>query len=121
MADAPKPELTNALRKLVGHELSSVTFVRDYIQLAFDGSGINAYTTPTVSCGSESLKFGQPGYRDGLCRQIGRSVERSEVDGQRVSIIFESGTTVSISLREDDYRGPEALEFSLDNDHIWVV
>jgi len=123
MTNTPiKQTLADALAKLVGHELSSVTFVRDYLQLAFDGGGMNAYTTPTVACGSESLSLGQPGYRDSLCRQIGCRVERTEVDDQRVAIIFEGGAAVSISLREDDYRGPEALEFSLDGkDRIWVI
>jgi hypothetical protein len=114
--------LADALGKLVGHELSSVTFLRDYVQLAFDGcGGMNAYTTPSVTCGSESLGLGQRGYRDSLCRQIGRRVESTEVDDRRVSIILEGGA-VSISLRDDDHRGPEVLEFSLDRkDRIWVV
>jgi hypothetical protein len=113
--------LTDALGELVRHALSSVTFVADYVQLGFDGPGMNAYTTPIVTCGSESLSLGQPGYRDSLCGQIGCIVERSEVDDQRVSIVFENGAVISISLRDDDYRGPEALEFSLDKDRIWVV
>ena len=118
----PKQSLADALGELVGRELSSVTFVRDYVQLAFDGPGINAYTLPTVTRGSEVLSLRQPGYRDCLCEQIGCRVERTEVDDQRASIIFENGAVVSISLRDDDYRGPEALEFSLDRrDRIWVV
>jgi hypothetical protein len=114
--------LADALEKLVGQELSSVTSIRDYVQLAFEGASISAYTAPTVMCGSESLSLGQPGYRDGLCGQIGCRVERTEVDDLRVSIVFEGRVVVSISLRDDDYRGPEALEFSLDQrDRIWVV
>ena len=76
---------------------------------------------PTVTFGSETLSLGQPGYRDCLCMQIGCRVERTDVNDQRVSIIFENGAAVSISLREN-YRGAEALEFSLDpKDRIWVV
>jgi hypothetical protein len=117
-----KQTLADALTKLVGRELSSVTFVRDYIQLAFDGPGMNAYIAPTVTSGFESLGLGQPGYRDSLCGQIGCKVERTEVDSQRVTIVFEGGVVVSISLMDDDDRGPEALEFSLDRkDRIWVV
>jgi hypothetical protein len=116
-----KQTLADALGTLVGHDLSSVTFVRDYVQLAFDGPGVNAYTMPTVTSGSESLTPGQPGYRDSLCRQIGCRVERTDADDRRVSIIFENGTMVSISLRDDDYHGPEALEFRLDKDSIWIV
>jgi hypothetical protein len=106
-----KQTLADALGAIVGNDLSSVTFVRDYVQLAFDGPGMNAFTLPTVTSGSESLSLGQPGYRDSLCRQIGCRVERTEVNDQRVSIIFENATMVSISLRDDDYRGPEALMF----------
>jgi|SRR5579862_2121774 len=117
-----KLTLAGVLGKLVGRELSSVTFVRDLIQLAFDGAGLNAYTLPTVTCGSERLTVKQPGYRDCLCEQIGHRVQRTEVDGQCVSIVFENGPVVSISLRDDDYRGPEALEFWLDRrDCVWVV
>lgn len=105
----------------MGCELSAITFVRDYVQLAFDGPNMNAYTAATVSCGAESFRLGQPGYRDALCKPIGSRVARVEADDERVSISFEDGTTISISLRADDYRGPEALQFSLDNDCIWVV
>jgi hypothetical protein len=113
--------LADALKNLVARELSSVTFVRDYVQLGFDGAGISAYTMPTVACGSERLSLGQAGYRDGLCRQIGSKVERTEVDSQLVAIVFEDGTVISISLRAEDYRGPEALQFALDDKCIWVV
>jgi hypothetical protein len=113
--------LADALKNLVGRELSSVTFVRDYVQLGFDGPGMSAYTMPTVACGSEDLSLGQPGYRDSLCGQIGCKVERTEVDAQQVAIVFEGGAVVSISLRDEDYRGPEALDFSLDDKCSWVV
>jgi len=116
--------LADGLKEISGYVLSSVTFVRDYVQFAFDGSvpaGLTAYTVPTVSWGSESHTWGEPGYRDALCRQIGCRVKRTAVDDQQVSIAFESGATVLISLRDDDYRGPEALQFLLDKERIWVV
>jgi hypothetical protein len=114
--------LSDVLGKLVGRKLSSVTFVADYVQLAFNGPGFSAYTTPTVTCGSQSLSMGDPGYRDALCKQIDCIVDSTGVDKERVSIAFEGGAVVSISLRDADYRGPEALEFSLDEgDRIWVV
>ena len=109
------------LAKLVGEQLSSVEFVQDFVQLRFDGPCITAFTWPVVRSTSENLSWGQPGYRDALCCQISRLVERTEVDDQRVSIIFEGGAVFSVSLRDDDYRGPEALYFALDKDHWWVV
>lgn len=123
MTDIPtRQTLADALGRLMGSELSAVTFVRDYVQLAFDGPNINAHTPPVVTCGSQSVSAGQPDYHDSLCRQIGCVVERTAIDDQQVSIVFENGATVSISLRNDDYRGPEVLEFWLDRkDRIWVV
>jgi hypothetical protein len=113
--------LADALGKLAGNALSSVEFVADYVQLRFDGPSLTAYTSPTVTCGSQTLSLGQPNYRDVLCGQIGRRVERAAIDSQRVSIIFENGPVVSVSLRNDTYQGPEALRFSLDENLIWVV
>jgi hypothetical protein len=113
--------LAEALEKLVGRALSSVTFVADYIQFAFDGPGLTAYILPIVSSGSEHLESGQLGYRDSLCNQIGRCVQRVEVDDQHVSLLFKEGAAISISLLDKDYTGPEALQFSLDQQRIWVV
>ena len=115
------PTLAEALEKLVGSALSSVTFVADYIQFAFEGPGLTAYTLPIVSSGSERLESGQLGYRDSLCKQIGRCVQRVEVDDQHVCVLFKEGAAISISPLDKDYTGPEALLFSLDQQRIWVV
>jgi len=120
--DAPGARtLAEGLARLVGEQLSSVEFVQDHVQLRFDGPCVTAFTWPVVRSASESLSWGQPGYRDALCSQISHLVERTEVDAQQVAIIFESGVVFSISLREDDYQGPEALNFTLNNRHWWVA
>ena len=122
VTNAPvRPTLAEALEKLVGSALTSVAFVADYIQFAFDGPGLTAYTFPIVSSGSERLESGQPGYRDSLCERIGSCVQRVEVDDQHVSVLFKEGAAISISLLDKDYTEPEALQFSLDQQRIWVV
>jgi hypothetical protein len=84
MKDSPTKEtIADALGALVGRDLSSVTFVRDYVQLAFDGPGVNAFTMPTVTSGAENLSLGKPRYRDCLCQQIGCRVEGTEVNHRR--------------------------------------
>ena len=93
----------------------------DYIQFGFDGPSLTAYTLPAVSRKSENLIWGQLGYRDALCEQIGSRVAGTGVNEERVAITFDTGATISISLRNEDYRGPEALEFSLDKSCSWVV
>jgi hypothetical protein len=114
-------KLSEALHELVGNVLSSVEFVQDYLQMRFDGPCLTAYTPPSIRCGSKRFDWNQPGYRDELCGQIGRRIERSESDEQRILIAFEGGAEVSISLRPDDYCGPEAVQFSLDINRTWVV
>jgi hypothetical protein len=37
--------LQDVIGKIVGNELSSVTFVRDYVQFAFDGPVLTAYAS----------------------------------------------------------------------------
>jgi len=54
-----------------------------------------------------------------MARTSVRTLPLTSVVGERVSISFEDGT--KISMRADDYRGPEALQFSLDKDCTWVV
>ena len=61
-----------ALQEIVGEQLSAVTFVLDYVQLAFGGCPpmINAYTWPTIEVGDRAFRRGEPSYRDELCARI---------------------------------------------------
>jgi len=121
-AQGPNPTLADGLKTLVGEQLSSVEFVADYVQLWFNGPCLTAHTPPTVSSDGNNLAWGDLRYRDALCEQIGRSVERTLVDAEQVAIVFDNGASVSISLREEDYRSSEALEFWIDRkDRTWVV
>ena len=113
--------LTDALQKLNGRALSSIEFVQDYLQLRFDGPILTAYTPPTVSSPHGTFELGKAGYRDAICEQIGLQIIRTECDSQSVSLAFENGVTICVSLRESDYLGPEALVFKFDEKRIWVV
>jgi hypothetical protein len=115
------PTLAHGLQEVVGRVLSSVTFVADYVQFDFNGPGLTAYTLPVVTVESGSLAWGESGYRDALCLQIGRHVKRAVADKKHVAIFFEGGSAIRISLLDKDYRGPEALLFSLNSDRMWVV
>ena len=113
--------LSGALSDLQGSILSSVEFVHDYLQLHFDGSGtLSAYTPPTVTCQGQTFGLGQSGYRDALCQEIGRRIEQAKSEDQSVSIVFEGGSIISISLCEEEYWGPEALQLSL-GQHTWAI
>jgi hypothetical protein len=101
-----------------GEELSSVTFVQDYIQLDFNGPGFTFYLWPEVFIpeGTQlpegSYAHGDTGYRDALCSQISENVEESSIeDGVAIEIKFENGTIFRISLRDEDYEGAEVGHF----------
>jgi hypothetical protein len=105
--------LDEALKQLIGEQLSSVEFVQDYLQLRFDGPCLNVYSgVHRVTSNLSSLVWGQPGYRDALCGLISRKVKKTEVlSDERISFIFDDESVWSMSLRKEDYRGPEAFEF----------
>lgn len=101
---------TALFEQLHGEQLSAVTFVQDYLQLWFDGPGINVRNPLTVHTGQLSVTSWQPGFRDALCSQIAKIVSAVECrDGEAFIIRFEDGSQISISLLEQDYTTPEAL------------
>ncbi|MBB5341294.1 hypothetical protein [Tunturiibacter gelidoferens] len=92
-----------------GQELSSVTFVQDYLQLDFNGPVLTLYHWPEVFRTEGSYAFGEPEYRDVLCAQIGESANTTSlVTGLALEIEFENGVILRSSLRDEDYEGPEA-------------
>lgn len=111
----------NALEPLVGEQLSAVVFIRDYIQLQFDGPGLTAINDPTVIANGCTYRVSTPGYRDALCERIGHSVVSAEVaEVEEIKIEFDDHSTVSISLKAEDYvHGPEAAILH-DGKDTWV-
>ena len=101
---------TALLQELVGAQLSAVTFVQDYLQLWFDGPGINVMNPLTVQVGQTAVISWQPGFRDTLCAQIAKIVSDAEVRDEEAFIIrFKDDSLISISLRPEDYSSPEAI------------
>jgi hypothetical protein len=116
------PTLTDALSRLKGTALSSVEFLRDYVQLHFDGSTLTAYTQPYLVRESKATSWGDSTYRDSLCALIGVQIEGTEViEGRELTLVFDDGTALKVSLDNRDYRGPEALEFVSGSGPSWVV
>jgi len=112
--------LAEALDRLKGEQLSSVEFVHDYVQLRFDGPYLSVYVGPTIESKSRRLDWNTPGYRDELCGCIGRKLVSVSVRDEDVTLRFEHGVAIVISLRKEDRVGPEALQF-VDGTGIWVA
>jgi hypothetical protein len=97
-----------------GQELTAVEFVSDYVRLRFDGPMLTLYAWPHMLLEDFSIAFGQPEYRNALCAQIGEMVAKANLkELDSLTIEFESGTVIALSLREEDLDGPEAGSYSV--------
>jgi hypothetical protein len=102
-------EAPDEARRLVGEELAAVIFVRDYIQLHFEGQIVTAYSPLTVEVEGTWLTPDARGWRDALCARINQVVRAAEtLDQQEIRIEFMDGAVFSVSLRPDAFTGPEA-------------
>lgn len=97
------------LRSLIGEKVSSVEFVENYVQMHFNGPSLTMYTMPTVTAGGVVFKDTEPLSRDGLCGLIGKKAIATDVDADALVVIFDDESSVSVSLRDEDQRGPEAV------------
>jgi hypothetical protein len=107
---------------VVGRKLSGVTFVMDYVQLQFDPPPIvNALTPITVRCGSKIAATGAESFRNLLCEQIPKTVSSARlIEAEALTFTLEDGSTISLSLRPEDYVCPEAVNFYGAN-HLCIV
>ena len=100
------------LDELKGRELSAAVFVRDYLQLQFDGPFLTIFVWPRVKQKGTIFEFHTPAYRDALCEQIGKTVGGLiEEIHRRLSLFFTDGSMIEISLLPEDRKGPEAVLF----------
>jgi hypothetical protein len=102
-----------------GQELTAVEFVQDYLRLRFDGPMLTLYAWPHVLLEDFSIAFGEPEYRNALCAQIGEMVAKASLEElEALTVEFESGTVIALSLREEDLSGPEAGSYSADGSDV---
>jgi hypothetical protein len=116
------PLNSDAFAQLIRSDLGAVIFVRDYVQLQFEPGGVlSAFTPVMVSSSGVQATFGDAAFANLILAQIGKVV--GGVDFRRhelLAIRFEDRSTIAISLRLEDYPGPEAL--TLDGrDHPLLV
>ena len=107
------PPLPDAIQIVVGAQLSSVTFIMDYWQLAFTGHIFSVLTWLWINADGKKLRSGDDGFRDLLCGQIAKAVSAIEFAGKVLTITFEDKSIIRAFAREEDYRDPcpEALLF----------
>ncbi len=108
------------IRGLVEQVLSSVTFVMDYGQFDFNGSSLTTFIWPVWSRGSDTVKEGDPGYRDAVCKLIGVQVVSVIEDADSLTLGFQNGVTLMVSLRVEEAPGPESANFISETGLVWI-
>jgi hypothetical protein len=113
----------NPFDDLVGLDVATVTFVRDYVQIGFDGPLLTCFFPPRIVLPTEgAFAFGKAGYADALvefinCKLcIGVVIPRKEI-----KLTFEAGYGLSIDLNPDTAPpGPESAMLKLEDGRWWV-
>jgi hypothetical protein len=89
-----------------------VSFVRDHVELRVDHSILRALTGPTGCIDGINWRLVDEGSADRLRRHIGLTVAAVQVvDDDHITLAFDSGDRIDVSLRPDDRVGPEAAHF----------
>jgi hypothetical protein len=77
----------------------SVTFILDYLVLAFDAYRMTLFEWPVIILPTGRLQFGEPEYRDSLCSIIATNViDASEVFDDYIEMKFDCEIALRISV-----------------------
>ena len=103
------------ISRIEGSEMTSVEFVGDHLRLRFDEPLLTMYVWPHLLFEEFSIAYGEPEYRNALCSLIGEVVAKASCEElAALTVEFETGTVIALSLREEDMDGPEAGSYSAD-------
>lgn len=95
------------LNEIVGEELGSVVFVRDYVQFNFDGPTVTFVADPVVKSNGDERAYPTVGSRDLLCAQIGKKLVRVYAENDKLQLEFEGSSTVYVFTTSVDGDEPE--------------
>ncbi len=103
-------------------DLGSVTFVRDYVQLSFDGPPLNLYVMPWVYLNGSPLRPRDPGYNDAIVSRVGHTLAAvDEILDYGLVLDWDDGTRFAIPLEGTGLQGAEAAEFTGERGgNIWT-
>lgn len=102
--------------------LSQVVFVHDYFQLVFQEERFNIYNLADLESGGAKVTQDQPGFCDALVSLIGlRVMAVAHSDAFALKLSFELGAQVIVRCDDAAINGPEAFEYSGNNQLLVVV
>ena len=104
------------LRPIVGRCLGGVCFVMNCVELHFNDAVLTALNPLTVSAGGKFWARDEAGWRDALCARIGRTVKSASNSESGLIINLDDAATLTLSLRSEDFAGPQAFNFTSPGD-----
>ncbi|GGP12770.1 hypothetical protein LDL08_18540 [Nonomuraea glycinis] len=110
------PPLDEGLSLLVGREVSAVCFVRDYVELHFDGAILRALANPFGLYGCWSWRFPHGNAPVVMRHYIGRVIDDYELVPTRFLAVDSGEHRFAIPLGEDSRVGPEAAHLVIPED-----
>jgi hypothetical protein len=99
--------MVSELDVLIGSEVSGVAFVRDYVELHFDGPILRVLSGPIVEVGAERCAFPEAGSVGLLRELIGRRVTSARETADELQVAFERDAELRVPLISAD-SGEEA-------------
>jgi len=106
---------------IIGSELSSIEFVRDYIQFRFDGPCLTAITDPYILIDGERYNRGDTGYNDMLLHFIGQAIINVLlIENNVLSLYFSQQKSINISLDPKDIVTVEAVTYRDSSGNLWI-
>ncbi|MFI6920423.1 hypothetical protein ACIBIZ_10730 [Nonomuraea spiralis] len=110
----PLPD--EGLSLLVGREVSAVCFVRDYVELRFDGAVLRALADPFGLYGCRGWRFPHGNAPVVMRHYIGRVIDGYEMVPARFLAVDSGEHRFAIPLDEGSRVGPEAAQLIIPED-----
>ena len=92
----------------MGREVSAVCFVRDYVEMHFDGPVLRALSDPFGLYGGHEWRFPAQGSLELMRSYIGKTVDGCELDPDRILAVDFGEHRFAIPLDQASRVGPEA-------------
>jgi hypothetical protein len=104
------PGAASARELLLGREISAVCFVRDYVELHFDGPIVRALTDPFGLYGCQTWRFPQGNALARMRSYIGLVVDDFVIVPDQYAQVSFGEHSFTIPLDAPSRSGPEALQ-----------
>jgi hypothetical protein len=115
-------DIQSDIYKLEGEELSAVCFVRDYIELHFDGPILRFLGKIAVQNGQTLRLLSDKEFKDWLCRNIGKRVKSIKApSGNIIEVKFHGNDIVRVQGEKVGYEFAHFISSPDKGMQVWEV